>query len=400
MGVHERLDAELSALAAANRRNADIAELEALAASLTTAVTAVDEVAPVFPQPNPRWEASCAAAVVILERLELREPGSAVIGTIRAELAKAGTDAALAQVLLRAADLIREHGKMITEQRAQATAVLAEVSQRLDELAEYFLQSTENDRTGFADAESLNAQVSTQVRKLTEEAQAATDLGVLRRLVSAGMESVSLGVREFRLRAEQRLADQTQRSDTMRLRVAALEQEARDLHEQLDDERHRARIDPLTEVPNRKAFNERIAQEIARKHQTRGAVSLLVWDIDNFKLINDSYGHRAGDRVLRAVARALAGGLRSTDFVARIGGEEFATVLIGLPIEASLRVADELRLAVQGLKFHFRGAPVLVTVSCGVTILSDDDTAESAFERADAALYRAKAAGRNQCVAG
>jgi diguanylate cyclase len=407
MGVHARLDDELTALAAANRRNADIGELEALAASLTSAVTAVDEVAPVLSVPamplpaRPiRWNATCAATGVIIDRLAFREPDDADVRAMRAELAQAGSDAQLAKVLVRAADLIRKHREMIADQRSQATAVLAEVSRRLDELAEYFVQSARADRSGYDDAESLNRHVTSQVRELTEEARAATDLRVLQSLVSAGMESVSHGVREFRGRAEERLLEQTTRTDTMRVRVAVLERETHALHEQLDDERSRARIDPVTEVANRKAFDERIAQEITRKADTESAVTLLLWDIDDFKSINDSYGHRAGDRVLRSVARCLAGGLRPTDFVARIGGEEFAVILNDLPIEAAMAVADELRSSVAGLRFHFRGAPVHVTACCGAAALGDLDTAESAFDRADAALYRAKSAGKNRCVSG
>jgi diguanylate cyclase len=128
---------------------------------------------------------------------------------------------------------------------------------------------------------------------------------------------------------------------------------------------------------------------------------MLVWDIDRFKRINDTYGHRAGDRVLREVASCFAGRLRTSDFVARIGGEEFCTLLVGTDAEAALRVANELREAIANLKLLFHGTPVRVTVSCGLTTLRDDDTADAAkiFDRADAALYRAKDAGRNLCIA-
>jgi diguanylate cyclase len=124
----------------------------------------------------------------------------------------------------------------------------------------------------------------------------------------------------------------------------------------------------------------------------------LIWDVDNFKAINDQLGHRAGDRVLQTVARCLAQGIRSTDFVARVGGEEFAMIMIGLSIEVSQRIADELRETVQMLRLHFRGTPVKVTLSCGIASLQDQDTPGSVFERADAALYQAKNSGKNRCV--
>jgi len=121
--------------------------------------------------------------------------------------------------------------------------------------------------------------------------------------------------------------------------------------------------------------------------------------IDSFKTVNDKYGHRAGDRVLQSVAECFTTALRAGDFVARIGGEEFAVLLSGLRLTEALTIANQVRTAVEGLRFHFRGAPVRVTVSCGATELNPDDASEAAFDRADGALYRAKNGGKNLCVA-
>jgi diguanylate cyclase len=128
-------------------------------------------------------------------------------------------------------------------------------------------------------------------------------------------------------------------------------------------------------------------------------VTMLLWDLDDFKSINDTYGHRAGDRVLQSVATCFTSGLRAEDFVARIGGEEFVVLLTGMPFARALRVADELRRGVEVLRFHFRGTPVRVTVSCGLTELRAGDAGGAAFDRADAALYRAKHGGKNACIA-
>ena len=126
---------------------------------------------------------------------------------------------------------------------------------------------------------------------------------------------------------------------------------------------------------------------------------MLLWDIDNFKLINDNYGHRAGDRVLQSVASCFQAALRNSDLAARIGGEEFCLLMGGLKLAEAMTLANQLRASVEGLKFHFRGSPVRVTVSCGITNLLEVDTAEAAFDRADAALYKAKDGGKNLCVA-
>jgi diguanylate cyclase len=150
-------------------------------------------------------------------------------------------------------------------------------------------------------------------------------------------------------------------------------------------------------VANRKSFDERFAREIESRASNPAAT--LLWDIDDFKVINDSYGDRAGDRVLQTVAHCFVSELRAEDFIARIGGEEFVILLTGLERQRALRIANELRAAVEALHFNFRGTPVRATASCGVTELRRGDAPGAAFDRPDAALYRAKREGKNQCVA-
>ena len=422
LGQNAQLDDELTALAAANRRNADAVELARLAESLTTAVVAVDEIsahpqrrrAPVpqlstalpfapTPQLSPtptatRWDSTCAAVAALLERLK-SAAGVASVQALMAELAIAATDAALAAVVTRAADLIHRRSETLARERLQAAAVLSEVTKRLEEMSRYLLESNSASRTQYDDTQTLNDTVMSHVRELTDEVSSATELKLLQSTVSARLESVADQVREFRAREQNRLTEFNGRAEHMRTRIADLERETEDLHCKLDLEKHGARLDPLTGVANRKSFDERFAQEVARRAQGGPAAVVLLWDIDSFKVINDSYGHRAGDRVLQSVAGCFAAALRTADFVARIGGEEFAVLLIGLGLADAVHIANQLRAAVENLRFHFRGIPVHVTVSCGITELLVGDALEAAFDRADAALYRAKDGGRNLCVA-
>lgn len=410
LGQNAQLDDELTALAAANRRNADAGELARLAESLTTAVVAADEISPLprrmrpaLPQPrlvpaSTRWDSTCAAVAVLLERLK-SAAGDDSAQALMAELAAAATDAALAAVVTRAADLIHQRSEVLARERLQAAAVLSEVTKRLEEMSRYLWESDSASRTQYDDTQTLNDTVMSHVRELTDEVSSATELKMLQSAVSARLESVADQVREFRAREQTRLTEFNGRAEHMRTRIADLERETEDLHCKLDLEKHGARLDPLTGVANRKSFDERFAQAVARRAQGGPPAVVLLWDIDSFKVINDSYGHRAGDRVLQSVAGCFAAALRSADFVARIGGEEFAVLLIGLGLADALNVANQLRTAVEGLRFHFRGIPVRVTASCGITELLADDALEAAFDRADAALYRAKDGGKNLCVA-
>ncbi len=434
MGVDLQLDDELAALAAANRRNADAAELEQLAESLTSVVRAIDAVSPVptiviappaltpppvAPVPPARWDASCTAAGRIVQNL--RSLNGAAVHTaavatgavhtaavaaddpaaqLLAMLPAINSDAGLAEILDRTAGLVHTHGAALNLHCEQAAAVLTEVTNRLEEVSGYLAESGLDARSHFEDTVSVNDSVISQVRELTAAVNSATDLGALQTLVNDRLVTVTKQVQAFRSREQTRQLEHAGRAERMVARIADLERETEDLHFKLDREKHGARLDPLTRLGNRKSFDERIADELSRCAASGPPTVMLLWDLDNFKLINDSYGHRAGDRVLQSVATCFMAGLRAEDFVARIGGEEFVMLMTGLPFSKAQQIADELRGGVEALRFHFRNTPVRVTASCGFTDLRPADTPDSAFERADAALYRAKRSGKNACFSG
>ena len=174
------------------------------------------------------------------------------------------------------------------------------------------------------------------------------------------------------------------------------------------------RVGPLTQVANRLALGEVVAQEWARALRADTPLALLMVDVDHFKAFNDHYGHMAGDLCLQGVARALASSLgRAGDVVARYGGEEFAVLLPGAGDVQACAVAERLRVAVRDLAIdHALGCDVgCVTVSVGVASLVPSeqpsaydkpstgmDVAQVLFQQADAALYRAKQQGRDRVV--
>ena len=400
MGVNPQLDDELIALAAANRRNAAADELGRLADSLTTTVVAVDATSPVPTITFPAIDTHTRLAIKsLLERLAARDSKDPAAPALIRELASAKNDSALANIVTRAADLVQAHGEQLQRERLQTAEILAEVTKRLEEMAGYLSDSNHANRSRFEDTQTYSDAVMSHMRELTDEVAGATELGVLQSLVNTRLDSVAQHVSNFRAQEEFRLLEVNGRAERMRTRITELEREAIDLHSRLDSEKQGARLDPLTGIANRKSFEERFAQEIAQKPRAPLAMVMLLWDLDNFKLINDSYGHRAGDRVLQSVASCFMAAVRGNDFVARIGGEEFVMLLSGAKIEQAMPVANQVRSAVEALRFHFRGTPVRVTVSCGLTEVKENDAADAAFDRADGALYRAKRGGKNLCVA-
>lgn len=159
--------------------------------------------------------------------------------------------------------------------------------------------------------------------------------------------------------------------------------------------RSNASIDPLTGLFNRAKFNDVLAKEIAIAQSVSMPLSVIFFDIDHFKAVNDTYGHDAGDRVLAEVASLVKATLRQGDFVARWGGEEFVVTLQSVESEQAHRIAETIRLRIQSHRF---GEVPRVNVSLGVTCYKEGETKESLLKRVDQALYEAKHSGRNRVV--
>ena len=158
--------------------------------------------------------------------------------------------------------------------------------------------------------------------------------------------------------------------------------------------------DSLTGVYNRRSFDGRIDDEVARAHRYGRPLALLLFDIDHFKRCNDTFGHRAGDYVLREVAQLVLSRARKIDFVARYGGEEFAVIMTEFEDDGPSRFAEDIRASIQATRFEFEGAVIPVTISIGLVVWGPRfETAGQLIEGADQCLYQAKTSGRNRVVA-
>lgn len=155
--------------------------------------------------------------------------------------------------------------------------------------------------------------------------------------------------------------------------------------------------DPLTGANNRTAMNSALIREteLARRHGM--PLSLIALDVDHFKAINDRYGHLAGDHVLKCIAEAISECTRSSDMFFRYGGEEFLILASNTALEGAMMLAERIRRRVESLECHYGEEQIPVAISLGISCYRPGDNSETLFEKADTALYAAKAAGRN-CV--
>lgn len=171
------------------------------------------------------------------------------------------------------------------------------------------------------------------------------------------------------------------------------------LRDMLDKSVSMAYTDSLTGVYNRRYMNAHLDRKIMEIGNTAKPVSVMLFDLDHFKVVNDTYGHAAGDEILKGVARRVDASIRDFDLLARYGGEEFVVIMPNTPADVAVTVADRLRGRLEAERFPIPGneEPIAVTTSIGVaTTIDPTETAESILVRADTALYAAKKAGRNQ----
>ncbi|HEV2675989.1 MAG TPA: two-component regulator propeller domain-containing protein [Aliidongia sp.] len=192
------------------------------------------------------------------------------------------------------------------------------------------------------------------------------------------------------------------RTAYLRARQAELERQVADrtadlraANERLFDQ---ATIDPLTTCANRRHFVERAHELIELSRRARSPITLMIIDLDEFKRVNDIYGHPAGDEVLRMIGRIGRGLVRTTDLLGRIGGEEFALLMPNAAVEGAAHFAERLREAVSLEEAHVEGTILRITISLGLAELRSGESFDALYARADAALYAAKESGRNRVV--
>jgi len=202
---------------------------------------------------------------------------------------------------------------------------------------------------------------------------------------------------ENELLVAKRNAEQIQQeTDKAYTTLLGLMNEVQEKQQELVELNHRlqtmATTDPLTGLSNRRVFQEQLAEQIEENGTRMGMFSVILFDIDHFKMVNDTYGHNVGDEVLKELAEKLKAQTPEQYSTARIGGEEFAIILKGTDQSTSMTFAEQLRQFVE--TSTWRSQPV--TVSIGIATYQKGDTAESMYIRADSALYASKRSGRNR----
>ena len=272
---------------------------------------------------------------------------------------------------------------------------LKQLNERLESFQNNLQAASEGHAEGRSAADDLHSQLREHVDGLQNSVQYAVDLNSLKHLLENRLEGLLGTMDQHQQQRTAREQEVSAHLQGLAERIASMEQQAQGYREHLEEQRQKALIDPLTGLPNRAAWGERLQHEVEQWQAHGKPLLIAMLDLDHFKRINDGYGHLAGDKVLKIIATQLRKHLRPIDFIARFGGEEFVLLMPDTPLAAGLDLIEKLRAAIEACPFHFKGEPVTITTSIGVSAFRTGDRSDHVLKRADEALYRAKRRGRN-----
>ncbi|MFK8030216.1 MAG: diguanylate cyclase [Gammaproteobacteria bacterium] len=290
--------------------------------------------------------------------------------------------------------------KSIGKDKQELEAFLEQVTVQLAQF-ETWARGSENEAAARRkDTDFLERNVEQQVDELQSDMESSSDMSMLKQRVQKRLDSIAGELQVFRQSEEQRSTEAVERNVALMQEVNRLKVRTSELAETCKKQENRLMHDTLTRVHSRYAYDQRLQEEFQRWQRHGQPLSYSLWDLDFFKKVNDNFGHQTGDRLLMVVANMLTESTRVEDFVARIGGEEFVVIFPATELEKAHALADRVREKIAAVGFHFKGQPIAVTVSCGITEFREGDTPQSVYERADKALYEAKEQGRNRCTQG
>ena len=335
--------------------------------------------------------------IQLLERLDIPSELNDQFKAIKKSLARGVESDRLEGLLKQIADLIQAMRSQIQKEKGELEQFLKQLTRQLQEIDINIQDQFQSHRDSHNDGKELHKTVNHEVQQIASSVEQATELSNLKDVVQQRVETISKHMALYQKSEAVRLQQAEEKVKDLSQQLSIMQSESDRLQQRIVNERNLAMIDPLTGISNRLAYNERLETEFARWQRYKTPLTMAVWDIDKFKSVNDTYGHQAGDKVLTIVAKLLSKQVRETDFVARFGGEEFVLLMPETPIEQALKVADNLRQSIEQCEFHFKDRRVPVTISCGLAQFADSDKAETVFNRADSALYKAKHSGRNRC---
>jgi len=326
---------------------------------------------------------------IILD-IDVDENHSEKLAVIRTHIANEENPLLLPQYCLQIITIIIDSTR---EERRSSRHFLYTLNDNLSLFYLNFSKNIKRAESTFKNQDNFADSIKKQSLAFQETAKQENDIDVLQQHISSYVEGVETLIQKREMQKEQRVRQQFQ---GMVRQIKELQNETNNYQETLKQQSKQLSVDFLTKIPNRVAWSERLEIEYTRFQRYQQNLNLAIIDIDNFKMINDTFGHLAGDKVLNVIAQRLQKSIRNTDFIARYGGEEFTLLLPDVSMQQTQIALEKLCTEIRGIPFKFKEKNLNITISIGYTMFLKGDNVEDTFERADQALYKAKSAGRDQ----
>jgi diguanylate cyclase len=332
----------------------------------------------------------------LLEQLTMVHGTNAEMDQIQARIEKGLASTKWPDTLYDIASSASLALKKLNDEKSELEHFIVTVTEQLGNITDAITDDFEEQKLDQSDTLSLQELVQSGVTAIKDNVNVVQNITQLKTVVNYNIDSIRDGVETFILRANERYDTTETRNENLSNKIAQMEQETTKLQLKLTESRKKLLYDNLTGIRSRPAYDEQIIQELARWNQYGAFFSYVILHIDHFKRVNDEYGHNAGDKVLRLIAQLMQKQIRKSDALFRIGGEEFVLLLTNTSAAQAEPLITKLRKVVADSGFHFKHNQVALTISAGITESTTKDTVKTMYGRADAALCRAKDAGRNR----
>ena len=331
----------------------------------------------------------------LLERLSIIQDASDANRNLEENVMDGAEETILLETLTESVASISNTLKQLNQEKSELENFIANVTEQLGDLTRVVTEDREEQMSGHRQAISLQILMKEGMEQISDNVDAAEDISQWKSEIAKNIDLIKEGVEDFVGQDKIRNEAVEVRSDSLVTKIKQMEIETELLQQKLVENREKLLYDTLTGVRSRLAYDEQIEQEMARWERYGSSFSYAILDIDHFKNINDKYGHSAGDNVLKIIANMMLQQIRKSDFIFRIGGEEFVLLLTNTDVSQAGVLVEKLRKAVKAREFSFNQERVTLSLSAGLTETWDGDSVKSIYERADAALYRAKNSGRD-----
>jgi len=292
--------------------------------------------------------------------------------------------------------VVQGYNRVVNEERSMVADFISEIGTGLLEVERQYLDSISQTGQSQNENKKFNSLIENHMEDMKKSAQLSTTLAEFRSLVMSRIAAIRAALEEKRRCEALRQESLKEEMESLNENLQRMRKEVDQVHEKRKALEKEVLVDHLTGVANRRALRERMKNELHRFQRYGHFFSMILFDIDHFKVVNDKYGHWAGDKCLKEIIKRIKPILRETDFIARWGGDEFVVIFPGTDYESAGAVAERIRKLIQNTRFVYHKQEICLTVSVGVTqIQGCDASQEHVFNRVDKAMYKAKKKGRN-----